>query len=54
MRGEFESHHFSLIYYEGGGKASSTFSYKKCNFNLKQMNKKKIKLIGWMNNRRPH
>jgi hypothetical protein len=51
---DFESHHLLLIYYKGGGKASNTFSCKKCIFNLKQMNKTKIKIIGWMNNPRPH
>jgi hypothetical protein len=52
--GEFENQPLPFIYYNGGGKASSTLSCKKRNFNLKQMNKTEIKLIGRMNNPRPH
>jgi hypothetical protein len=52
--GEFENQPLPLIYYKGGGKASSTLSCKKHNFNLKQMNKAEINLIGRMNNTRPH
>jgi hypothetical protein len=52
--GKFENQPLHLIYYKRGGKASSTLSCKKRNFNLKQMNKTEIKLIGRMNNLRPH
>jgi hypothetical protein len=52
--GEFESQPLPLYTTRGGGKASSILSCKKRNFNLKQMNKKKIKLIGRINNPRPH
>jgi hypothetical protein len=52
--GELESQPLPLIYYKGGRKASNTLSCKRRNFNLKQMNKTRIKLIGRMNNLRPH
>jgi hypothetical protein len=53
-RGELRANSFPLYTTREGGKASSTLSCKKRNFNLKQMNKTKIKIIGRMNNPRPH
>jgi hypothetical protein len=44
----------SLYTTRGKGRGLSIFSCKKCNLHLKQMNKLKIKLIGWMNNPRSH
>jgi hypothetical protein len=51
--GEFESQPLPL-YTTKGGEGLKYIKLQKCNFNLKQMNTTKIKLISRMNNPRPH